>query len=252
MNLFKKKDKHIARTNRLLSESTSFAATEAYKAARTNLMFILGKKNKTNNGNVIIFTSSSAAEGKTTTCLNLALTIAQAGMRVLVIDADMRKPRLHKLFDIDAAPGLSDKLSGMDERTCVYELSCGNLFVMPAGTVPPNPAELLASDEMDNVIRNASNEFDYVFIDMPPAGIVTDAAIVCPKTAGAVIVARYNMTTTDEVKTISDQITAVGGKIIGSVLNDVDVSKSAYGYRYGRYSKAYKKYSYGYKYSDKD
>ena len=130
----KKKRKHVERTNRLLNEKTSFQATEAYKAARTNLMFILGKKNKANNGNVIVFTSCSAAEGKTTTCLNLALTIAQAGLRVLVIDADMRKPRLHKLFGIDASPGLSDKLSGMDERTCVYEISVGNLFVMPAGT----------------------------------------------------------------------------------------------------------------------
>ena len=236
-NAFKirKKRKHVERTNRLLSDKTSFHATEAYKAARTNLMFILGKKNKANNGNVIVFTSCSAAEGKTTTCLNLALTIAQAGMRVLVIDADMRKPRLHKLFGIDASPGLSDKLSGMDERTCVYEISVGNLYVMPAGTVPPNPAELLASGEMDNVINNASAEFDYVFIDMPPIGIVTDAAIVTPKTAGAILVARYNLTTTDELKSAADQITAVDGKIIGSVLNDIDYSAAGYGYRYGSY-----------------
>lgn len=257
MNIFFKKKKHVVRTSRVLNDKTSFEAREAYKAARTNLMFVLGKKNKTGNSNVCVFTSANQAEEKTTTCVNMALTVAQAGYRVLLIDADMRKPRIHKIFGIEETPGLSDKLSGMNEQSCVYEISCGNLFVLPAGTVPPNPAELLESETMDDLLRSAAKEFDFVFIDTAPIGVVTDAAVLCPKTAGTVLVTRYNSTTTDDVAEAAQQLTSVGGKILGTIMNDVDMhkmSRNGHYRRYSRYNKygRYGKYDYGYDYGDKD
>ena len=239
----KKKTNVSTRKVHILNDKTPFDVQEAYKAARTNLMFILGKS-KENNGNVILFTSANQAEGKTTTCINLALTVAQAGNRVLIIDADMRKPRIHTSFGIDVTPGLSDKLSGMNEQSCVYEISCGNLFVLPAGSIPPNPAELLANRATDELIRNASREFDYVFIDTPPVGLVTDAAVLCSKVAGAILVTRYKVTTTDEVKSIYDQLESVGGKVLGTVMNGASVHEGARYGRYGRYGK-YGKYGYG-------
>lgn len=241
------KKKQIARGDAIINNKTSFEVKEAYKAARTNLMFVLGKDNKENNGNVVLFTSSRPGEGKSTTCINMAITVAQAGMRVLVIDADMRKPTVHRNFGIDAVPGLSDKLSGMNEESCIYEISCGNLFVLPAGTIPPNPAELLASEAMEELIASASKEFDYVFIDTPPVGVVTDAASVAGKIAGAVLVVRSNITTTDDVKEIKQRIEFAGGKILGTIINGVDTSNGTK-YKYKRYGGYKRSYGYGYGY----
>jgi len=244
MNANKNKKLSSTRTNHIINDKTSFAVLEAYKAARTNLMFILGKR-KENNANVVLFTSANQSEGKTTTCVNLAITVAQAGKRVLVIDADMRKPRIHTSFGVDVAPGLSDKLSGMNEQSCVYEISCGNLFVLPAGSIPPNPAELLGSEMMDELLRNASKEFDYVFIDTPPVGLVTDASVLCSKIAGAILVTRYNHTSVDDMKTACSQLEAVGGKVLGTVMNGKDMSTEGRYGKYGKYGKYGRYGSYG-------
>lgn len=249
--LFGRKKKKSSKNEAIINSKTPFAVTEAYKAARTNLMFVLGKNKKENNGNVVLFTSSNPGEGKSTTCVNMALTVAQAGMRVLVIDADMRKPSVHRNFGIDVIPGLSDKLSGMNEESCIYEISCGNLFVLPAGTIPPNPAELLASDAMEDLIASASKEFDYVFIDTPPVGVVTDAAPVASKIAGAVLVARSNITTTDELKDTIQKIESAGGKVLGTVINGVDVNDGG-NYKYKRYGKYGARYGYGYGQNSED
>lgn len=246
-DMFKKK-KPTARVNYVIDEKTSFEVMEAYKAARTNLMFTLGKKTKDGNGNVCLFTSANPAEGKTATCVNMAITVAQAGHRVLLIDADMRKPRIHKIFGIDATPGLSDKLSGMNEQSCVYEISCGNLFVLPAGTIPPNPAELLESEAMEELLKNAAREFDFVFVDTAPVGVVTDAAILCPKIAGAILVTRYNVTTKDDLAKAGEQLGMAGGKIIGTMMNSVDTHQNGFAGRYGRYGKNRYGYKYGYGY----
>ena len=218
--------------NAIIDDNTPFNITEAYKAARTNLMFIMGGNRKESNGNIVVFTGANPSEGKTTVCVNMALTFAQAGMKVLVIDADMRKPRLHRIFGIAPVPGLSDRLSGMCDESCVYEISCGNMFILPSGTIPPNPAELLASKCMEEILAEAGREFDYVFVDMPPVGVVTDAAVLCGKVAGAVMVVSYNRTTTDEINAAKAAITAAGGKVIGAVLNSVDTDRDR---RYGRY-----------------
>lgn len=245
-SMFRKKKK-ASKVNAIIGKKTSFEVKEAYKMARTNLMFVLGKDKKNNNGNVVLFTSSKPGEGKSTTCINMAITVAQAGMKVLVIDADMRKPSVHRNFGIDAIPGLSDKLSGMNEESCIYEISCGNLFVLPAGTIPPNPAELLASEAMEELVESASKEFDYVFIDTPPIGVVTDAASIVSKIAGAVVVVRSNITTTDDVKETAQRIELSGGKILGTIVNGVDTN-AGNNYKYKRYGRYGQSYGYGYGY----
>lgn len=223
----------------VINSKSRFDVVEAYKAVRTNLMFSLGvsgKKCKT-----IAFTSTFMSEGKSTTCMNLAITFAQTGSKVLIIDADMRKPKVHRAFNISSAPGLSDKLSGFANE-CIYEISKDNLYILTAGTIPPNPAELLVSEAMDNLINELEEKFDYIFIDTPPVGVVTDAVIVSNKIMGTVIVTRQNVTTKDNLKDTIETLERTGGKILGIIFNDVDFENSDY-------KNSYKKHGYGYGYS---
>ena len=224
------------RTNIILSQSTPFAVAEAYKAARTNLMFKLNSKEK----NTLIVTSSDAYEGKTTTCVNLAITFAQTGSKVLLIDADLRKPFVHKLLDAPLVPGLTDHIAGLTEDTPIRPTSYENLYLLPAGTVPPNPSELLMSDSMAKFINQASEDFDYVFIDTPPVGVVTDASVLAPKTTGALVVARQNYSTKDAVKSAIASLESAGANVLGFIFNDVNLD-----------SRSKKKGKHSYYYSDK-
>ncbi len=232
------------RNNIILTKDTPFAVSEAYKATRTNLMFKLNENGK----NSVVVTSSYLAEGKTSTCVNLAITFAATGSRVLIIDADLRKPRVHRLLNLPLTPGLTDNLAGLTEDNCIRPTVYENLFLLSAGTVPPNPSELLISDKMNDIIDAACKAFDYVFIDTPPVGLVTDASILAAKVTGALVVARQGYSTKDGVKAAIDAIESSGANVLGFIFNDVDIEKTAYrrdkkyGSRYGY------KYSYGYGY----
>lgn len=226
----------------VLTQDSPFAVAEAYKAARTNIMFKLTEKGK----NSLVFTSAYLAEGKTTTCVNLAITFSQTGSKVLVIDADLRKPRVHRLLNVPLAPGLSDTLAGMADGSCIKQTSFENLYVLSAGTIPPNPAELLTSDTMTKLLESACETFDYVFIDTPPVGLVTDASVLAAKTTGALLVARQGYSTKDGIKSAIEALESSGANIIGFIFNDVDVEKTAY--RYGRRYGSRYGYKYGYKY----
>lgn len=235
----KRKQTHTPRKMSVINSKSSFDVVEAYKATRTNLMFMLGNRDK--KCKTVAFTSSFMAEGKSTSCINLAITFAQTGSKVLIIDADMRKPKVNRAFNVANAPGLSDKLSGFADE-CIYEISKDNLYVMTAGTIPPNPAELLASENMENLIAELEEKFDYVFIDTPPVGLVTDAVIIANRVMGTIIVSRQNITTKDYLRDTVETLERTGTKILGIILNDVNYEKSSY-----RYSKKYS-YKYGYSY----
>lgn len=232
------KKSSLPRRMSVINSKSRFDIVEAYKAARTNLMFSLGANGK--KCKTIAFTSTLMAEGKSTNCINIAITFAQTGSKVLIIDADMRKAKIHRVFNISCSPGLSDKLSGLANE-CIYEISKDNLYVLAAGTIPPNPTELLMSKSMDKLIEELEERFDYIFIDTPPVGVVTDAAIISNKVMGTVIIARQNVTTKDNLKNTIETLDRTGGKILGIIFNDVEHENKEYTNSYVSYG--YKNYS---------
>lgn len=227
------------RSKRIIDDNTKFDVLEAYKAARTNLMF---KLNSINGHNSLVFSSYSPMDGKSTTCINMGITFAQTGAKVLIIDADMRKPVVHKYLETPIKPGLSDKLGNfVNDELCIYRTSYENLFLMPAGTLPPNPTELLVSENMSNLLNTLSPLFDYILVDAPPIGIVTDAAVIGSKTKGVVMVLKGSKTRTEHVKDSIDSLEKAGARLIGCVLNSFNKSGKSY---------KHKKYDRYYRYSD--
>lgn len=247
-SLFKKKKKRSTYVkSELLSSESPFVITEAYKSMRTNLMFMLSGNKK-----VIAFTSSMANEGKTTTCLNMAIAFAQTGKKVVVIDMDMRKPRVHRYFETPAAPGLSDRLGGFTKELNICKTDFENLYVLPVGTLPPSPPELLMTPDFEEVISELRDEYDYVFIDTPPIHVVTDTAIIANKLDGVVFVVRENGVSVDVVKQSLESLERVDAKLLGFILNDSAGTSIFNQYKYSRKYKARYGYSYGYSLPSKE
>ena len=237
--LCSKKNNEFPDKGRLIGADTHFTIVEAYKRMRTNLLFMLGRDKK-----VIAFTSTMANEGKTTNCSNLGIAFAQAGNKTLIIDMDMRKPQIHNYFSVKVSPGLSEVLAGLSEEPNIIKTSYENLFVLPAGTTPPSPPELIMSERFLELIEELKAEFDYIFIDTPPVHLVTDLAVVAGKLDGVVFVVREKTVPIELLKKSAASIERVGGKILGFVLNDSGQASSYLQYRYRR--KYAKKYGYGY------
>ena len=216
------------------SKRISFQVSEAYKMIRTNLLFTLSTSDK----RTVVFSSAEPSAGKSTLSANLAIVMAQTGAHVVLVDADMRKPTQHRNFKLSRTMGLSKVLSGQNKLDeCVCKEVKANLDVIPAGTIPPNPSELLGSHRMDELIAELESRYDYVLIDMPPIGIVTDALVVAPKAAGILLVARHKQTTYDELAETADSVSATSAPLLGVVLTDVEQEQMlGYG-RYGRYGK---------------
>lgn len=229
-----KKKKEIRNTI-LINGNTSFEIIEAFKSARTNLLFML---NAEQSKTATVFTSYTPMEGKTTICINMGITFAQTGAKVLIIDADLRKPMIHAYLKTDSTPGLSDKLGGLvNDELCIYRTSYDNLFVMPAGTVPPNPTELLISSNMDELLNTLSSLFDYIFIDTPPIGLVTDAAIVGSKCKGVVPIINGSTTRIEHVKNMQYSLKQVDAKLLGCILNNFNQKTNGYKYMQTPYYK---------------
>ena len=231
----------------LLSEKTPFIISEAYKAMRTNLMFMLSDDKK-----LIAFTSTLAGEGKTTTCLNMGISFAQAGSRVLIIDMDMRKPRVHRYFEVPSSPGISDRLGGFTKELPIEKTKFDNLFVLPVGTIPPSPPELLMSNSFDEILAQVKDEFDYIFIDTPPIHLVTDLAIIAGRLDGVVFVVRENTAAQELITQAVDNLKRVDAKILGFILNDSAGDSLFTQYRYKRRYKSRYGYTYGYSLPSKE
>ena len=204
-------------------------AAEAYRTLRTNIQYSsFDKEYKT-----IVVTSSEPGEGKSTTSGNLALAISQAESKVLLIDCDLRKPSLHKLFRISNNYGLSDLLlhkKTMEEVAVKYN---EGLTVVPAGKIPPNPSEMLGSKAMGTFLDEMKKHFDYIIMDTPPIGAVTDSQVLSTKVDGTILVVKAGQTKKDVVMNSINAIKKVNGNIIGTVLNGVEQSKNKYYYYYG-------------------
>jgi len=209
---------------------------EAYRQIRTNLQYVSVDAPP----RVLVITSSVSGEGKTTTAVNLALVLAQSGLRVALIEADLRRPRVMRYLQMVGGAGLTNVLAGKAE---LYELlqpyGDGKLSVLAAGPHPPNPSELLGSDHMGELLTALRKTHDYVIIDAPPLLPVTDAAVLAVLADGAVIVTRYGSTKRDQLRAAADILHGIDARVVGTVLNMVS-RKGGGGYGYG--------YGYGYQY----
>lgn len=233
--------------DRLINENSSTRILEAYRMARTNLFY---SGDNADGGAVFGVTSASPGDGKSLTCANLAISIAMSGKRVLLIDCDMRKPTQKTAFGAQTESGLSEYLAGVTDVPCVCETQQENLWLLTSGRCPPNPAELLYRPRFAELIANARETYDYVFVDLPPVGLISDAAIVAPQIQFYVLVIRMKKSDMRLVQASAESLEKVGGKIAGLLLNDVadGYSKgykgggySKYG-RYGGYSRYYRRY----------
>lgn len=236
---------HIQRNydHRLLAKETPFSISESFKTMRTNLMYVALEDNRCP---VFAVTSGFAGAGKSLVIANMAISFAQLGKKVLLIDGDMRCPVQHKIFDLSAElHGLSEALAGIDEdplEACVVKNAYESLDVMVCGHIPPNPSELLASARMQSLIDMAKEKYDYVFMDLPPLLETADAGVLTSLVSSYVVVARAGYSKIDAVSEVINKLLATRANIAGFVLNDVN-AKGAFGYysHYGNYSK-YGKY----------
>jgi capsular exopolysaccharide synthesis family protein len=216
-----------------LSDSSPFQVTEAYKTLRTNLLFTLA----TSRNKAVIISSASPSEGKSSTCANIAITMAQTGARVIIIDADLRKPTQHYIFKKATRQGLTDILAGFNKvNELIDEQVEPGLDLIVSGPVPPNPSELLGSDKMRELIEELNTRYDYIFIDTPPVNIVTDATVLAPKTAGVILIARQLQSTYDDLKKAVSSIEFTGASILGIVINAIKEKHGTYGKYAYKYS----------------
>ncbi len=226
----------------ILSENTQFAIKEAYKAARTNLVFSLAE----NEEKIVVVTSCSPSEGKSTNCLNLAITMAETGAKVLLIDCDMRKPMQHSLLRLDNKVGLSSVLGGIvkDVSKAIERNVRVNLDVLTAGLIPPNPAELISGARMDDLLHLVCKHYDYVFIDTPPANVVTDTFLLNNRSAGIIIVVKEGYTRHEDIRECLTKAKMTNGRVLGFIRANCSVKGAKGGYKsYSKY-KNYKTESY--------
>ena len=206
--------------------------SEVFRTLRTNIQFMNSKKSL----KTLLITSTMPGEGKTWVSSNLAITFAQAGKRVVIVDADMRKGRLHTMFQIDSIPGLSNYLSGIngndnaeeDILKYVKQTEIENLYVIPSGNIPPNPSELLASEATNNMLERLKEVFDIIILDGTPSLLVTDAIILSRDVDSTIIVTAHKATKKDGLEKVKKAIENVGGKIAGVVINKIPVNIEKY------------------------
>lgn len=216
---------------------------EAFRAIRTNMQYV----DVDNPPKVIAVTSAIPGEGKTTTSINLAITMAQAGRRVVLVETDLRRPKASSYLGVESELGLTDVLAGRATLAdTLLQWGRGLLTFLPAGHTPPNPSELLASHQFEQVLSVLRGQYDYVVIDSAPLLPVTDGAIVSKAADGAFIVVRFGKTTRDQLATAVAALNQVDAKVLGTALNFVPTGRRGYGYKYG-YKYGYR-YGYGYGY----
>ena len=209
---------------------------EAYRSLRTSILLCGSPAPKS-----LLITSSLPREGKTTTSLNLAAALASLGnKRVLVVDCDMRRPSLHKAAGVGKDPGIVQCLTGqLDVSKVIREVpGVANLYIIPCGPIPPNPAELLSSTAAGDLFRKLSSEFDFVLVDSPPLLSVTDSRILATQMDATVLVVRGNSTPRNAVRQARTLLSSANGRTLGVALNGLDVTRSGYGYHsYSGYSR---------------
>lgn len=225
---------------RLIDKNAPFDFSEAYKSLRTNVDYLAS----TNDYHSILVTSSGPWDGKSIVTLNLAISFANSGKRVILLDCDMRKASIAGYLKIGrSVPGVTSVLdrSHILQEVIIHDKE-RNIDVLPVGILPPNPAETVGSARMVQLVRLLCGMYDYVLIDTPPVSVVTDAAIMSRYVDGVILVARADETTKQALEMSKKRLEDVNANILGVVLNDFDARVHSYGSGYS--------YKYGYRYSD--
>ncbi|NLM66902.1 MAG: CpsD/CapB family tyrosine-protein kinase [Enterococcus sp.] len=208
----------------------SSPVSEQYRTIRTNLQFASSIDRRLQT---MVITSSGPGEGKSTTSANLAIVFAKAGQRVLLVDADMRKPTVYKTFQLSNNIGLSTLLSTNESIIeAVQQTMVDNLSVLPSGPKPPNPSELLGSQRMNQVINELKQSFDIVIFDMPPIVTVTDAQIMASKVDGTLLIVRENITNKESLSKAKELLKLVNAHVLGTVYNGAKQTKDQSYYYY--------------------
>lgn len=243
MRLFKRKPKY---NNETMSHGAKLITvanpkdpvSEQFRTIRTNIQFVSVDRDL----KLVAFTSSRISEGKSTVTANVAITWAQSGKRVLLIDADLRRSTLHSTFQLDNRTGLTtiltSKQATMNVTDFIHDSGVKNLSVLTAGPTPPNPSELLNSQRMQDFLSGIKDQYDLVVLDVPPMLEVTDTQVLASQLDGVILVVRAGKTQKSEIRRAVDMLRLAKANILGYVFNDADGTDSAYGYGYG--------YGYGY------
>ncbi|MFA6637164.1 MAG: polysaccharide biosynthesis tyrosine autokinase [Candidatus Omnitrophota bacterium] len=222
-----------AKAELITAERPRSTTSEAYRSLRTSVMFTAVEHGR----KTLLITSSGPQEGKTTTAINLAIVMAQAGEKVLLMDADLRQPRIEKVFNFGKEHGITEILAGTEKfDSVVHKTDVDNLYVVACGTIPPNPSELLGSVKMAELLKDTASKFDRIIIDAPPALAVTDPVILSGMVDGTIIVIRANETNRHAVLKAKEMIEEVkSSRIIGAVLSMVETERTGGHYYYYRY-----------------
>ena len=217
-----------------ISDKSKFAIVESYKSERSNIMFSLSA----DDDKLFAETSYSKGEGKSTVSANLAISFSKMEKKVLLVDCDLRRPNIHNIFKIENQAGLSNVIGKMVEfEEVIHRNVLPNLDILPSGTIPPNPSELLCSPKFTNLIKKLYEEYDYIIFDTPPIGVVADALLLKDIIAGFVVVLRERSTTHGDVQNIMDSMKLADAKILGFVKVGCTSNKkrSRRGYYYYQY-----------------
>lgn len=228
----KKKDLDVnVRPGLVVLNKPSSVVSEQFKTIRTNIQFSMVDDNL----KTIVVTSAGPSSGKSTVSANLAATVASEDKKVLLVDADLRKPTVHKTFNVRNNVGLTKLLT---DRTALLEeaiiqSSTEGLYLLTSGAIPPNPAELLSSKKMKELIKNMENSFDMIIFDMPPILAVTDAQVMASKVDGVLFVIPNGNVSKDHVIKSKELLENVKANILGAVMNKVEKTEDTYYYYYG-------------------
>lgn len=241
----KKSDSDSHRT--ILEKEIPFHIVESYKSMRTNIVFSLSTSEK----KVFAVSSADPGEGKSTTSSNIAIALAQAEHKVLLIDADMRKPVQHKIFKVKNKNGLSNVIGKMvTSEQSIHRNVVKNLDLLTAGPKPPNPSELLASEQAERILKELSDKYDYIIVDTPPVNVVSDVMGISKSLAGILLVIKYGDTTFDETEKAVKKIQLSEMNMLGFVINDITSRRHGGGYYRYKDKYSYSGYGYGNENSD--
>jgi len=230
----------LAANNSLDLVDNRSSAAEAYRVVRTSMLLsAAGNPPKT-----VLVTSGQAGEGKTTTVVNTAISLAQLGLSVLIIDCDLRRPSTHKILGVDPTDGLSSYLSrNIEIDPLIHKLQIPNLSLLPCGPIPPNPAELISSARMKDLLKEMAERYDHILIDSPPMINVTDPVILSSMVDGVILVVHGGKSPRATVQRARQELLGVGAKIFGVVLNNIDLRREGYDSYYYYYNRYYTGYN---------
>lgn len=230
----KKKRLHIASDKNLVVKNPDPLLSEALKTARINIMYTLSDEEE--GAKTLLVTSAFSAEGKTTTAINLATTMAETEAKVLLIDADLRRPRVHEYLGVKNKDGFSNHLGGFaDIDTVINNSDEFGFDYIVAGDIPPNPAELLSSNKFADFVKNIKERYDYVIFDTPPVNAVADALAIVPVIKNVVFVCRCGVSVTKEVQKAISALEFTKAKILGFITIDAHERKAEYYQMYSSY-----------------